>query len=54
VLDEVMADLASRRPAVIFVTAEAPLPPELAALISEEYRPAGRVEYAELYERVGG
>jgi 4-amino-4-deoxy-L-arabinose transferase-like glycosyltransferase len=54
VMDEVMADLTARRPAVIFVTAEAPVPPEMAALISEEYRPAGQVEYADLYERVGG
>jgi 4-amino-4-deoxy-L-arabinose transferase-like glycosyltransferase len=48
-LDEVMADLAARPPAVVLVTGEIPVPAPLAGLLASGYRPAGRVEYATLY-----
>jgi 4-amino-4-deoxy-L-arabinose transferase-like glycosyltransferase len=55
VLVEVMADLEENRPAVVLVTSkDRPVPPELQAFIDERYRYVRQVEYAALYERVGG
>jgi 4-amino-4-deoxy-L-arabinose transferase-like glycosyltransferase len=52
VMAETMADLRKNKPAVILVTAEIPPPPELAAMISENYRFTGQVKYAKLYKRI--
>jgi 4-amino-4-deoxy-L-arabinose transferase-like glycosyltransferase len=53
VMAEVMADLRRNKPAIILVTAEMPPPPELAELLSQEYRFAGQVNYAKLFRRNG-
>lgn len=50
---EVIADLRKRKPALILDTADIPAPPELVKFMSENYRYAGQVEYAKLYELVG-
>jgi hypothetical protein len=49
---EVMSDLQKRKPAVLFDTADIPLPLELAQFISKNYRYAGQVKYAKLYKLV--
>jgi hypothetical protein len=48
-----MADLRKRKPAVIFDTADIPIPQELAKFISRNYRYAGQVKYAKLYQLIG-
>jgi len=49
---EVMSDLRTNKPALIFVTAEDhPVPPGLEKLIQEEYRFIGQVNYARLYKK---
>jgi 4-amino-4-deoxy-L-arabinose transferase-like glycosyltransferase len=61
VMDEIIADLDETRPAVILFTLEeeqlaagAYTPPEeIRAYLDEHYRYAGRVGYADLYEREG-
>ncbi|MDP2674416.1 MAG: hypothetical protein Q8Q00_05865, partial [Dehalococcoidia bacterium] len=59
ILDEVIADLEEKRPALILITLEEPQlasggyrpPAELAAYLDDHYRYAGRVVYADLYRR---
>ncbi|MBN1567827.1 MAG: glycosyltransferase family 39 protein [Acidobacteria bacterium] len=50
---EVMTDLQKRKPAVIYDTADIPLPVELEKFISKNYRYAGQVNYAKLYQLLG-
>jgi len=50
-ISEVMADLEKRKPELIMVTGEIPMPPELEELIDEEYSCVGSVNYARLYKR---
>jgi hypothetical protein len=52
-ISEVMEDLRKREPAVLMITGEIPPPPELSKFISENYRYAGQVKYAQLYEPKG-
>jgi len=59
ILAEVISDLKEKRPAVILITLEEPQlasggyrpPAELAAYLDEHYRYAGRVVYADLFQR---
>ena len=58
IMEEVIADLEEKRPAVILLTskldkldvAEQRPPSELAGFLARQYRYVGRVQYAELYE----
>lgn len=49
-ISEVMTDLRKRKPAVIFDTADIPVPQELAKFISKNYRYTGQVNYAKIYQ----
>jgi len=49
-ISEVVADLRKRKPSVLMVTGEIPVPPELSKLISEDYCYVGQVKYAKLYQ----
>ena len=59
ILDEVIADLEEKRPALIFITLQEhqmgsggyTLPAALKEHLDEHYRYAGRVKYADLYQR---
>jgi hypothetical protein len=59
ILEEVVADLEAKRPALVFITLQEhqmgsggyTLPAALKEHLDEHYRYAGRVEYADLYQR---
>ena len=50
VITEVVTDLRKRKPGIIMVTSATAPPPELSALINEDYRYIGQVNYAKLYQ----
>ena len=50
VISEVVTDLRKRKPGIIMVTSATAPPPELSALINEDYRYIGQVNYAKLYQ----
>jgi hypothetical protein len=51
-ISDVMSDLGKRKPGLIIITGETPLPTELAELIDKEYRYTGSVNYAKLYQPI--